>query len=168
MFSDVLMSENSLREKMRGIRHLLIVGVGNELGGDDGAGIELSRQLKKEFRNSRKVNIIEAGTAPENFISVVRRLHPSHVLIVDAAQMGLPPGSARIVEKDEITGFSFSTHAPPLSLLVDRLQNDSGALITVVGIEPLNVGFGKKLSKPVMNSIVNLIGALRKIINSIG
>jgi hydrogenase 3 maturation protease len=167
MFSDVLMSENSLREKMRGIRHLLIVGVGNELGGDDGAGIELSRQLKKEFRNSRKVNIIEAGTAPENFISVVRRLHPSHVLIVDAAQMGLPPGSARIVEKDEITGFGFSTHALPLSVLVDRLQKDSGAFVTVVGIEPLNVGFGKTLSEPVMNSIVNLIGALRKIINSI-
>jgi hydrogenase 3 maturation protease len=86
---------------------------------------------------------------------------------VDAAQMGLPPGSARIVEKDEITGFGFSTHALPLSVLVDRLQKDSGAFVTVVGIEPLNVGFGKTLSEPVMNSIVNLIGALRKIINSI-
>jgi hydrogenase 3 maturation protease len=167
MFSDVPMFENSLRERMRGIRHLLIIGVGNELGGDDAAGIELSRQMKRELRRSRRVSIIEAGMAPENFTSIIRRLHPSHILIVDAAQMGLPPGSVRVVEQNEITGFSFSTHALPLSFFIDRLKKDSDAVIIVVGIEPSNIGFGEKLTKPIMDSIANLVETLRHMINSI-
>lgn len=166
MFSDVVMFENSLKERMRGIRHLLIIGVGNELGCDDAAGIELAKQMKGQLSRRGRVSIIEAGTTPENFTSIIRRIHPSHILIIDAAQMGLQPGSVRIVERNEITGFSFSTHALPLSFLVDHLK-DSGAIIIVVGIEPLNIGYGKELSKPIMEGIANLAGILRQIISSI-
>jgi hydrogenase 3 maturation protease len=167
MFSDVQMYEDSLKEKLRDFAHLLIIGVGNELGCDDAAGIELSRQMKREFRRSRKVSIIEAGTTPENSTSIIRRLRPSHILIVDAAQMGLPPGSVRIIERSEIGGFGFSTHSLPLSLLIDYLEKNSQAIVVLVGIEPLDVGFGKKLSKPIAKSIGDLIGILRKIIKSV-
>jgi hydrogenase 3 maturation protease len=167
MFSDVLMYENSLKEKLRDIGHLLIIGVGNELGCDDAAGVELSRQMRREFRRSKKVDIIEAGTTPENYISSIRKLRPSHILIVDAAQMGLSPGSVRIIERSEIGGFAFSTHSLPLSFLIDYLEKNSQAVVIVVGIEPLDVGFGKKLSKPIAKSIVDLVGILRKIIKSV-
>jgi len=168
MFSDVLMYENSLKERLRDSEHLLIVGVGNELGSDDGAGVELSRKLKREFRGAKKVSVIEGGTTPENFTSIIRKLRPSHILIIDAAQMGLRPGSVRIIEKGEISGFGFSTHSLPLSFLIDYLEKNSRAIVVVVGIEPLNVGFGKQLSKPVADSIVNLVRVLRQIINQIG
>jgi len=161
------MARNSLTERMRGIKLLLIIGVGNELGCDDGAGIELSRRMKREFQGSRRVRIIEAGTTPENLTSIVRRLRPSHILLVDAAKMGLVPGSTRILERSEISGFSFSTHSLPLSLLIDYLEKNSRAVITVVGIEPLNVGFGKKLSKPVVDGIADLVRILKQIINSV-
>jgi hydrogenase 3 maturation protease len=165
MFSDAMKYENSLKERLRGIGHLLVIGVGNELGCDDAAGVELSRQMKREFPRSKKVSIIEAGTTPENFTSSVSRLCPSHILIVDAAQMGLPAGSVRIVERGEIGGFTFSTHSLPLSFLIDYLEKNSGAVVVVVGIEPLNIGFGRRLSKPVADSILDLVRVLRRIIS---
>ena len=166
MFSDGVMFEDLLTRRIGNFKHLVIIGMGNELGGDDGAGIQLSRQMKKEFRGSGKVTIIEAGTAPENYASVVQKLRPSHVLIVDAAKMGLPPGSLQIVEKNEITGFGFSTHSLPLSIFISYLEDNAAASITVVGIEPLNTGFGKKLSKPVVDGIGKLMALLRHIARS--
>lgn len=164
MFRDVPMFENLLAERMRGLKHLLIVGVGNELGCDDAAGIHLSRRIRREFPRSKRMSSIEAGTTPENFTSIIRGLRPSHVLIVDAAKMGMAPGSLRILQKNEIMGFDFSTHSLPLSILIDYLEKSSRAVVIVVGIEPLNVGFGKKLSKPVLGSITDLVRILKQII----
>jgi hydrogenase 3 maturation protease len=165
MFSDVRMLEE-LRERLKGAKRLLVIGVGNALGCDDAAGVELSRRLKKELRKSRRASVIEAGASPENFTSVVNRLHPSHIVIVDAAKMGLQPGSVRIVEKAKITGFSYSTHTLPLSFLIGLLEKSSGAVITVIGIEPLNVGFGEKISRPIRDSIASLAKVLQQIIHS--
>lgn len=166
MFSDVKMVGDSLRERLKGVKRLLVIGVGNELGCDDAAGVELSRQLKKGLRKSGRASVVEAGATPENFTSVVNKLHPSHIVIVDAAKMGLQPGSVRIVEKAEITGFSYSTHTLPLSFLIGLLEKSSGAVITVIGIEPLNVGFGEKISRPVRDSLASLGRVLRQIIHS--
>jgi hydrogenase 3 maturation protease len=165
MFSDVRMFEE-LRERLNGVKRLLVIGVGNALGCDDAAGVELSRRLKKGLPKSGRASVIEAGASPENFTSVVNRLHPSHIVIVDAAKMGLQPGSVRIVEKAEITGFSYSTHTLPLSFLIGLLEKSSGAVITVIGIEPLNVGFGEKISRPIRDSIASLARVLQQIIHS--
>jgi len=163
MFRGIPMFENLLAERLRGLKHLLIVGVGNELGCDDAAGVQLARTVKREFSRSKRMSAVEAGTTPENFTSIIRRFRPSHVLIVDAAKMGMPPGSLRILERNEITGFDFSTHSLPLSILIDYLEKSSRATVIVVGIEPLNVGFGKKLSKPVLGSIADLVKILKQV-----
>jgi hydrogenase 3 maturation protease len=168
MFSDVKMIKDSLKEQLKDVKRLLVIGVGNELGCDDAAGVELARQLKKGLPKSGRASVIEAGTTPENFTSAVNNLHPSHIVIVDAAKMGMQPGSVKIIEKAEITGFSYSTHTLPLSFLIDFLEKSSGAVITAIGIEPLNVGFGEKISRPVRGSITSLIRVLQQIINSMG
>jgi hydrogenase 3 maturation protease len=166
MFSDVKMIRDLLKERLKGVKRLLVIGVGNELGCDDAAGVDLAKQLKKGLHKSRRASVIEAGATPENFTSVVNDFHPSHIVIVDAAKMGLQPGSVRIVEKAEITGFSYSTHTLPLSFLIGLLEKSSGAVITVIGIEPLCVGFGERISRPVRVSITSLIRVLQQIINS--
>jgi len=160
--------EDVLLERLRGASRLLVLGVGNELKGDDGGGVELARRLKEEGYLQRGVRIIEAGATPENFTAAIRKYHPSHVLIVDVAEMGLQPGSVRIVEKDDMAGLSFSTHVLPLSLLIDYLQNELDAKVVVLGIEPLRLEFGRGISDPVMKGIISLVGLLRKVLLRIG
>jgi hydrogenase 3 maturation protease len=154
-----------LKEKLKGFTRLLVLGVGNQLKGDDSAGIEFARQLKQQVKSQGKVNIIEAGVAPENFTWAIRKFRPSHILIVDAAQMRMLPGSTRIVEKGEIAGFSFSTHNLSLSFLVGYLEKEFNSEVIVVGIEPSNLVFGGKISKPVMGAIGLLVGTLRQVLS---
>nr|MDO8100259.1 hydrogenase maturation peptidase HycI [Candidatus Njordarchaeota archaeon] len=159
------MAYTLLKGKLKGFSRLLILGVGNHLKGDDAAGIEFARQLKRQVGFSSKINIIEAGLAPENFTWVIRKFHPSHILIVDAAQMGMPPGSMRIVEKGEIAGFSFSTHNLSLSLLVSYIKKEFDSEVVMVGIEPSNLEFGETISKPVVDAVERLIGTLRQVLS---
>jgi len=159
------MAYSLLKEKLKGFIRLLVLGVGNELKGDDAAGIEFARQLKRQIGLSSEINIIEAGLAPESFTWVIRKFHPSHILIVDAAQMGMPPGSARIVEKGEIAGFSFSTHNLSLSILVSYIKKEFNSEVVIVGIEPSNLELGEKISKPVLDAVERLIETLRQVLS---
>jgi hydrogenase 3 maturation protease len=113
-----------LKTRLKGFTRLLVLGVGNEFKGDDAVGIEFARQLKRRVGFSADLNVVEAGVAPENFTWVIRSFHPSHILIVDAAKMGMPTGSTRIVEKGEIDSLSFSTHNLSLSFLADYLEKE--------------------------------------------
>jgi hydrogenase 3 maturation protease len=138
--------------------------VGNELKGDDAAGIEFVRRLKRQVGKSDVVNIVEAGVAPENFMWVIRKFHPSHILIVDAAKMGMSPGSVRIVEKSEVAGFNFSTHNLSLSFLVSYFEKEFESDVVIIGIEPLNSDFETAVSKPVMDAVESLVAKVRKVL----
>jgi hydrogenase 3 maturation protease len=157
------MVEESLRVELNGLRRLLVLGVGNELEGDDGAGIELVRRLKRKWRSSRRLRAVEGGVAPENLILPLRDFAPSHILVVDSADMGLSPGSIRIVDKGEIAGFTISTHGFSLSLLVDYLEREVGAKVIVVGVQPFSVEVGQKISKPVLRALVSLMRMLSPV-----
>jgi hydrogenase 3 maturation protease len=154
-----------LKRRLRGFTRLLVLGIGNQLKGDDAAGIELARQLKRQVGLSKEISVVEGGVAPENFTWVIRDVHPSHILIVDAAKMGMQAGSMRIVEKGEIDSFSFSTHNLSLSFFADYLEKEFGSKVTIVGIEPSNSDFGKGISKPVMESLKVLVRAVLGILS---
>ncbi|WXG43078.1 MAG: hydrogenase maturation peptidase HycI [Promethearchaeati archaeon SRVP18_Atabeyarchaeia-1] len=139
--------------RLKDAKRLAVLGIGSVLQGDDEAGLELARRLSRERRLSRRVRAIEAGMAPENFISAIRRFNPSQILVIDAADMGLPPGSIRIVDRGEIAGLPISTHGLPLSFLIEYLEKELGVGILVVGIQPLRVGPGEGISKPVKESL---------------
>jgi hypothetical protein len=75
-----------------------IVGIGNELNGDDGAGVWVLRNLKDVIGRvaDSPVLIIDAGTAPENVTGALRKFAPELILLIDAAQLNEPPGTARL------------------------------------------------------------------------
>jgi hydrogenase 3 maturation protease len=157
------MDEEYLRMRLMGVKRLLVLGVGNEFEGDDGVGIVLARRLKKRWRSSRRFRAIDAGLTPENSIAAIRRFDPSHVLLVDATDMGLPPGSVRIIEREMISGLTISTHSLSLSLIAEYLEKEMGTNVTVVGIQPLNVGSGQRISEPVAQSLNSLENVLSSV-----
>ena len=91
----------------------IILGIGNPLGGDDAVGSYVARRLNEKLKEKsvpHEVTAIDAGPAPESYTSVIRRKQPEQLILVDAADMGLPPGSIRILPQDKIATLSFSTH----------------------------------------------------------
>jgi hydrogenase 3 maturation protease len=137
---------------LKGSTRVVVVGVGSEMRGDDAAGMEVVRRLQRVLK-SPHVFLIEGGVAPENFTSQIRRFKPSRVIFIDATDFGAEPGGVVLAEPGAITGQSVSTHTMPLSILAKYLQEQTGAKIALLGIQPARAQMGAEMSGAVKESI---------------
>jgi len=126
--------------------------IGNRYGGDDRIGPYIADQLKNE--GSDDFGILDCGTAPENFTSVVKKHDPKNLVIVDAVEMNLNPGKIRIVPKEKIGVMHISTHGIPLSVLIEYLEQYVKNIF-FVGIQPKTMS--GEMSEEVKKSGDNLI-----------
>jgi hydrogenase 3 maturation protease len=144
---------------------IAIIGVGSDLRGDDAAGVEVIRGLRRRVRSSR-VLLIEAGVAPENFTSRIKRFRPTLIIVVDAADFGGEPGETISVEAEAVGGIPISTHTMPISLLAEYLGEETGARVIFLGVQPKEVGLGSRMSEEVQGSIKGIVDALAKMLRS--
>jgi hydrogenase 3 maturation protease len=136
----------------------MVLGIGNALNGDDGVGCHIARHL-----DSPEWISLDCGTVPENFTGIVRRERPDLLVLVDAADMHLPPGEYRIIPGDLIEEVGTGTHALPLSHLIDFLAPVAGEIL-FIGIQPGSLRTGDPLSEKVKRSgdeIIRIIGERR-------
>jgi hydrogenase 3 maturation protease len=132
----------------------ILLGIGNPLNGDDGVGIYVAERFRKDDWIP-----LACGTAPENFTGIIRRTHPSCLVLVDAAAMGISPGEYRIIPRDKIEDVRIGTHQLPLSFLIEFLS-DTAERIILIGIQPACAGIGKEISLSVRNGADQLLHML--------
>ncbi|MFW6057010.1 MAG: hydrogenase maturation peptidase HycI [Chloroflexota bacterium] len=135
----------------------LVLGVGNVLKGDDAVGPYVAERIATYAIET--LSAIDCGTVPENYTSVVRRLRPDHLVVVDAADMGLSSGSVRIVPKNRAGALGLSTHSMPLSMFMDYVDGLAGR-VTLVGIQPETMRLGEGISDCVRASADALVDAI--------
>lgn len=138
------------------------MGIGNELRSDDAAGILVARALtdSRFTRDLETVLIMDSGHAPENGTSQLRRFAPRLVLLIDAADMGEPPGTVHLIEMEEIDGMSASTHSLPLSMLSKYLALELSCDVMLLGIQPASTGVGEGVSREVQQAVKEIVNAL--------
>jgi hydrogenase 3 maturation protease len=151
----------------------IVLGIGNRLGGDDAAGTcvvdILNSALRTLSAEQHKTNAIlpteimaiDVGTAPESYTSVIRRHRPDLLILVDAADMGLPPGVLRAIKPEKISILSFSTHNIPLSAFISYVEEFCGEIL-IVGVQPEQTEMGSGISKTVRRSVKKLAEAVLK------
>jgi hydrogenase 3 maturation protease len=144
----------SLIGKLKG--KVMLLGVGNSLRGDDGAGPYLVEQL----RDKVDAALLNCEEVPENFLGKVTQAHPDTILIIDAVDLGAKPGAVAILEGDELKGTGWSTHHAPLQLFIDCIKAETRADVFVLAIQPKSTHFGSKISDEVKQSL----GFLQQII----
>ena len=135
-----------------------MIGVGNPLRSDDGAGVLVARRLAK--RATDHLLVIEAGQAPENRTAELRRFAPDLVLLVDAADMGGAPGAIGWIAEEAIDGLSASTHSLPLSMLARYLKLELGCRVMFLGIQPASNEMGERVSEKVLQAVDEIIEGL--------
>jgi len=137
--------EGQLRTWLRDATRVVIVGVGNTIRSDDHVGVRVVEDLRGKV--SESIRLIESETVPESFIEEIKGFAPSHVLLIDAAVLGLKPGTVRLLEAEELkTQSSVSTHALPLRLFSEDVKALTGARIAFLLIEPKSTEFGEMLT----------------------
>lgn len=140
--------------------------VGNSMMGDDGAGTRLAELCAEKPLPGWTV--VDGGAAPENDIGFLRELHPQHLVIVDATDMGLTPGEMRIIAEEDIADmFMMTTHNLPLTFLMQQLREDIPQ-ITFVGIQPDVVAFYYPMSPAVEQAIRRLHQRLPRLETDLG
>lgn len=128
--------------------------IGNREGGDDAIGAYIADQLKNE-----DIVVLDCGTVPENYTSVVKKHKPKNLIIIDAVKMGLNPGEMRIVPKEKIGKMHISTHGIPISVLMNYLETFVKRIF-LIGIQPEKMS--GEISKGVLESGKKLIELIKK------
>lgn len=132
----------------------LLLAVGNGMMGDDGAGVLLAQMLQNHPLDGW--NVLNGGSAPENVLHKIREMDTARVLVVDAADMDLPPGSIRRIPAGRLEDpFLMTTHTLPLSFLIEALQ-EFVPQVDLVGIQPTVVAFGFPMSAEVRSAVEKL------------
>jgi len=130
----------------------VIMGIGNDLRGDDAVGSVLARDMSEIFLETDNITVFDGQTVPENFTGAIRQENPSHIILLDAVEMDKPAGRITLVKKEEIGNYNVSTHAMPLSFLINYLESTTSAEIILMGIQPKNMNFVHEISSEVQNS----------------
>lgn len=161
-----MMGNGQLREclcMLRGLR-VAILGVGNVLKADDGAGPLLCQAL----HGIVAAPVIDAGTAPENHLGPIIRARPQRLLVVDAVDFGGHPGAIAIFHARQIRDVAVSTHAVSLRLLVNVLRDEIDVDVLLLGIQPESTQLDKPVSAPVQEAIETLTEMLREAFPAAG
>ncbi len=158
--------EEDLIGFLSGSRGLLIVGIGNTTRRDDAAGVRVVTRLRGKVAEG--VVLLDTGTTPENYSSMIKRLEPRRIIFFDAVEMGAEVGTYCFIEEETLVSQTMSTHKQPLSMLMKVLREGlPKTAIRLVGIQPKTTDFGFRMSAPVnrgVNALVDhLLGAMGRV-----
>lgn len=154
--------ENSNLEKIDNILKgkTIILGIGNVIRGDDGAGPVLISRLK----GKTKAILLDCAEVPENYTQPIIEARPDKIVIVDAADWNGPPGEIKSIDPEEINNLSFSTHDPSLKMFINYLRKRLPKVsIIIIGIQPKRRGFLDSLSPEVKKAVDRLSLIFRKM-----
>jgi hydrogenase maturation protease len=146
-------------------KKILIVGVGNLLLKDEGVGVHAVRALERT-QLPPGVDLCDGGVAGITLLDFFEK--SSRVLLIDAAEMSLPPGTIRRFTPDEVQqgpeAPRFSSHDVGL-LEVLRLAEALGRSpeeVVIIGIQPKEIAWGEELSSEVAAALPVVLEMVRR------
>ncbi len=155
--------EGDLKIWLSNAQRVIVAGIGNPLRKDDFVGVEIVRKLKNQV--SKFVRLIECEDVPESFIEPIVEFKPTNILIIDAALLGLKPGTSKLIEVSELIGQPpVSTHALPLRIFCEYLTKTTGAKIALLIMQPKDTSFGEGLTSKLRETATSLTNLLLKFL----
>jgi hydrogenase maturation protease len=82
---------------------IVVLGIGNVLWADEGFGVRCVEALQARWRFADHVSLVDGGTQG---LYLIPQVHAARrLLILDAVDYGLAPGTLKLVEDDEVPRF---------------------------------------------------------------
>jgi len=132
----------------------VIIGVGNDISGDDAFGPVLADKLKPLFGT----RCIDGGLAPENWVGKIIDMAPSILIIADAVTFRGAPGEIRVFTPEDLIQEMPSTHGPGFGPMVGYLRQFMPKLeIRILAVEPESVGLMTPMSNIVNAAVMEIV-----------
>jgi hydrogenase 3 maturation protease len=156
---------DALEKWFAGAERVVVAGIGNPIRKDDFVGVKVVQDLQGKVPEN--VHLIECETVPESFMQEIVDLKPSHVLLIDAAVLGLKPGETRLVFPEQVTNFpAITTHMLPLRIFCEYITKMTETKIALLLVEPENTEFGEDLTPEVQKAAEKITKILLELFSA--
>ena len=135
----------------------LILGLGNTLLADDGAGVHAVRAMRSQLPDDTDLSLLDGGTLSFSLLPQIEQA--AQLIVLDATQMNAEPGTVRCFEGSDLHGLLSkprrSVHEVSLLDLLNsaRLTGQLPPQRALVGVQPEIVDWGDTLSSAVGTAI---------------
>lgn len=123
-----------------GGRGTLVLGIGNLLWADEGFGVRAVQSLHGRWRFGPGVTLMDGGTQGFNLLSFVQAAE--RMIVFDAIDCGLPPGTLKVLEDTQVPRFmgskKLSLHQTGFQdvLAVAELTGRLPSRLVLIGVQP--------------------------------
>jgi len=135
----------------------LILGVGNSLLSDEGAGIHALQQLQQDYPYIPNITYVDGGTLSFTLAAFIEDC--DNLIVFDAAELKAPAGTVKTMVGDEMDDFLGKTRRSPheVALLdlfdIARLTESLPENRALIGIQPENIDWGLQPGAAVKNAL---------------
>jgi hydrogenase maturation protease len=122
---------------------ILVLGIGNLLWADEGFGIRAAEEFARRYECDERVTVLDGGTQGLYLLPYVQEA--SHLVVFDAIDYGLEPGTMKIVLDDEVPKFmgakKMSLHQTGFQdvLAAAELTGKSPRHLVLIGVQPVEL-----------------------------
>src|SRR5450631_571431 len=151
--------------------NILVMGIGNLLLQDEGAGVRAVEEFERRFEIPECVELLDGGTSG---IELLRYIQEKDVLIlIDVVRNGDPCGTLSKFEGDDVPALfqsKISPHQLGISdLLATALLTDTmPGKVVLFGIEPKSLDTGLELTEEVAGNITGLTDLVADELRALG
>jgi hydrogenase maturation protease len=132
---------------------VLVLGIGNVLWADEGFGVRAVEALHEGWVFPSAVRLMDGGTLGLNLFDDVASAR--HVLVFDAIDCGLPPGTLKILRDADVPAWGARRISPHQNgfndvLALAQLRGHAPEHVTAIGVQPVTLDdFGGSLRSAV-------------------
>lgn len=152
-------------------RNVLILGIGNSLLRDEGAGIHALHRLRTQLGERDDITFLDGGTLSFALSSAIAEA--SRLIVLDAAQLDAAPGHTQVFEGAEMDAFlgrrrKHSVHEVGLLdlLAVAKLGDHLPERRALIGIQPAEIGWGEQPSTVVAAALQSVCTQAQRLIEA--
>jgi hydrogenase maturation protease len=147
----------------------VVLGLGNLLNRDEGLGVHALKFLSTQIGDPSDFELLDGGVLGLNLLMIVEEC--SHLLILDAVNIGKPAGTVVELCKEQIplySGIQLSQHQITFQEVLG-LANIRGYLpenLHLIGIQPKDISTGLDLSSIVEDALPEVISRALLVMKS--
>ena len=146
----------------------LILGIGNTLLSDEGAGIHALNLVESQYSNIPNLTFLDGGTL--SFTLAVWIEDCTNLIVLDAAELHAPPGTVKTFVGDDMDSFlgaaKRSAHEVGLLDLMDiaRITEHLPEKRALIGVQPQKMSWGMHPTDEIQNSLETMAYEATKLI----
>lgn len=145
------------------MEHIVVLGLGNILYGDEGFGVRAAERLHTRYSFPDRVEIVDAGTQGYPLLAFVERA--DRLLLLDAVDFGLEPGT--LTQRDSsgipayLSAHKMSLHQNSFSevLALAELTECLPGETRLIGLQPQDLAYGHSLSECALSRLDSAVEA---------